>query len=823
MSGWLKSVNNLLETIDNGVGDVVENQVEKLEEFYDEDDEGAGYGGHSSVDDILAKRGLLSHDEDEDDEDDEDEDDEDDDSNKKGDGDGDNNDDEEGDDQGNEESGENNGHGMEVGAQGTTSFDADLFDDDNFAIRSDPIQVNTTVHEEEDNINTNNGTEEITTEKENTGDTSSVSGAEGTLRDGNDNSEGEDEPIEVGSGSHDSNDDKETASPTNEDNLVNDNAANIAEGNTDADPDADADADADADVVDGIQEDTNVESSTSSIPANGKNKEAPVPAPVPVPVAQKSNPMEQKTNNAYLAQIASLKKMFEAQTKLTKEANSEKTSADKETRKLRRTLVKLNSELDSAERELDAQRTELERAAARIEKDRIRAKEEKERLEASQKEDMKTVAEEHKASISAMVDAHSKQIVDMENRIERAEEARAKEGGDMTAELADAIERERDTLKKLHLMEEEKSTFASQVSSLNTQIVGLESRIGSLQQGVDSATEQERDADDRLDAALSLHARQLSQRQAREAELERNIADLGAALVVARSREANLFNKGNDKSNETLNNTISELKDALLHAKDEVEMLDSQVMMERQKAETLEQALDDVSNEQAQEASAALERQKDYDNRVTELSSTIAQLTLKQNSARDMGDNDSDSHSVADKLQKQVGKLSEDLIRQKSKFQHSTTEVKTLKNRLKSALSRAEIAEKAAPAQSSDMEQGLTLPNGNQIRRRYGVQSRKTVTSISSALKLNAGRGETSDSIGKIIDTIDTIAIDTGSRFRSDPISRAIFLLYLTILHLWAFCLVLFHAHGTLEPSPDIGPEQLLQHSYRHIEQSNFP
>jgi len=68
LSRWLKSVNNLLENLDSGVGNVVENQAELYEDMEDE------VGGQSSVDDILAKRGLLaadmSHDDDDDDDDD---------------------------------------------------------------------------------------------------------------------------------------------------------------------------------------------------------------------------------------------------------------------------------------------------------------------------------------------------------------------------------------------------------------------------------------------------------------------------------------------------------------------------------------------------------------------------------------------------------------------------------------------------------------------------------------------------------------------------------------------------------------------------------
>ena len=60
---------------------------------------------------------------------------------------------------------------------------------------------------------------------------------------------------------------------------------------------------------------------------------------------------------------------------------------------------------------------------------------------------------------------------------------------------------------------DEKMTLLSQISTLRGQQEALESRLGSLTQTSDNAMDREREAEDRLDAALSLHAKQLSQRQ----------------------------------------------------------------------------------------------------------------------------------------------------------------------------------------------------------------------------------------------------------------------------------------------------------------------
>ena len=68
----------------------------------------------------------------------------------------------------------------------------------------------------------------------------------------------------------------------------------------------------------------------------------------------------------------------------------------------------------------------------------------------------------------------------------------------------------------LYTPREEKSTYLSQITTLQGQQEMLGSRLESLTQTADSAMEREREADERLDAALSVHAKQISQRQVRK-------------------------------------------------------------------------------------------------------------------------------------------------------------------------------------------------------------------------------------------------------------------------------------------------------------------
>ena len=561
-----------------------------------------------------------------------------------------------------------------------------------------------------------------------------------------------------------------------------------------------------------------------------------------------------------------LKKQLKQQKQLTDKAKKETNNANKETRKLRRTVVKINAELDSAERELVAQTTELERAAVRMEKERHRYKEDKDRIVTNYKEDMKVVSEEHKTSIETMITAHAEQMVDMEERIKRAEDARVKEGGDMSIELTEAASRERDVLKKMIGVEEERSTLTSQVKSLTTQMVALQSRLESFQEAAEVASEQEREADDRLDAALSLHARQIGLRQAREVELERTIADIAAALVVARQREAQGLNKvTNDKSNNNNNGNgnndnnnddddddendddIGNLKEKLTLANDALEVFKTQVMLERQKSDTLQTELEDISNERIQELSSSMARENQNERRVSDLRSEVTRLQSKLRSFKHPSSTNSTSDSTDEseedeiiilyrkkenEYKQQIATLSEDLMRQRGRYENTSTEVLTLRNRLRAALKRAEIAESEAAKASSSMtsamvDQGYDIERGpisnpnygsNKTRRRFGGRTKKTAT-IRSILKLNSGTSETREAIGASVDSLDKATIKTLNYFRIDPFARIFFIVYLAVLHLWVFCVLTFHAHGTLEPSANVGPEQLLKHSYRHYEQ----
>eukprot|EP00985_Skeletonema_marinoi_P030648 scaffold33140_cov58-Skeletonema_marinoi.AAC.1 len=78
-----------------------------------------------------------------------------------------------------------------------------------------------------------------------------------------------------------------------------------------------------------------------------------------------------------------------------------------------------------------------------MERDRSRHKQEKESHDASHKAEIAALTAAHERALQQLKDSNEAAMQDMEARVARAEQQRAKEGGERDAELADALERER--------------------------------------------------------------------------------------------------------------------------------------------------------------------------------------------------------------------------------------------------------------------------------------------------------------------------------------------------------------------------------------------
>ena len=531
-------------------------------------------------------------------------------------------------------------------------------------------------------------------------------------------------------------------------------------------------------------------------------------------IAEAAQPAKKKDYNDVQQKLLQKVKALEAQ---LKKATSDLRSSQAEEKKLSKQLTTLFAKMETAEAEINAQREELLRAGERMEKDRTRWQEEREDLLDDHDDELEQIREAHERELNELRSQYEKQMFELENRLQLEERKRMQEGGDWTKELEDALQRERDALKRLHEVDSQKSALQSRVSKLEMQQTALQHKVESVTQTAKTASEREREAEDKLDAAMSLHARQIAQRQEREAELERTIFDLGTALTISRQKEGASLqpikaraHDAEDTFREKYENTVEEL-----------ETLKVQLRMETQRREALQEELNDISKERTEEASSILARQMQHDRKVADLELTVSRLQSQireqknGNSAvkpQQIDGRGSQLQSELDESRLEIARLSENLLRLQERIEGSKAEILALKGRLQSAIARAETAEKSlATVQSPtptttarlyELEGGTIGISNPGLRRRVkgGTGRRGTaVRSIRSALNMGSGSGQ----VAVTIDAIDSWMVETGSFLRHEPLARLGFLLYLMTLHLWSFALVVFHTSEV--PHADFG------------------
>lgn len=501
----------------------------------------------------------------------------------------------------------------------------------------------------------------------------------------------------------------------------------------------------------------------------------------------------QKTHKAGLAAEAAKQKQVTA-------------TLEKQIRKLNRAIKQKNHDLDAAQKEIEAQQKELYQAADRIDDDKAKYSNILSDLKAAHKDVMATAAQEHELAISGLRTSHQIQIDELKNELKRAEEDRSNEAGDWEGELEIALRREQEGLKKVVLLEDENSTLTSQVSSLQTLLDAAQSRITSSTTTASAASEREREAFEKLDAALSVHARQIAQRQARETELERKVGELSTALVEVQHREklvTGIHHIAGQNSSEGGDISVKALKE-------EIGSLTTILSQERQHNSTLKNEVKTMSEERSKEDASVIAKQRLHEREAAELAMTISKLEgnvrdkdafIEKLNRKQTTTGLSNSGTV--ELQSRVDSLSEQVLRQQARIESSISETSALRQRLRVALSRADTAEKALVDMnnSSDidsgfesMEEGIS-PIRNSIMRRR--RNRGNGGSIRSAISFN-GRGDTrKENIAKAIDLVDKLSVEAGIYFRYNPLARGGFVLYLILLHLWTFSLIVFHVHST--------------------------
>jgi hypothetical protein len=491
---------------------------------------------------------------------------------------------------------------------------------------------------------------------------------------------------------------------------------------------------------------------------------------------------------------------------LQRQSSEQTREAQKEARLLRRHVVSLNSQLEKAEAELQAQRIELERAGELMEQDRNKNRTLREQEQARQTEEVKKLKASHEAAIKDMKQRYDQQTEELRRQLKDLENRRMQEGGDWNKELAEAMQREQEMTHKCAFLEDEKLTLLNHITTLQSQQEALGSRVESLMQTTDLAMERERDAEQRLDETLSLHARQITQRQTREAELERTITELGAALVQAR----NDAKSANGQSTTALKDSYqSSLVESL---QQEIENLNTQLTTDGQRCKTLQTEVDELTRERLQEASSNTRRIHEYDRRINEMTQTITQLTSELNEAKRM--RESSIHPLQSRMDQademQIQSLSEEVIRLREKQRHANSEISTLKSRLQTAndrVSKFETLEhdrREFATSSYDIEDG-PVSGSSEVRRRGGKKQQAKYLPMRSALRLEGSYENQRVSIGKALDGIDAFLVSSGKVLRFNPAVRLLFIMYLLLLHLWTFLLIVIHAHGFEAVHGDFG------------------
>jgi len=564
-----------------------------------------------------------------------------------------------------------------------------------------------------------------------------------------------------------------------------------------------------------------INSKPETVPEKGEKEDRLAPN---MPIAHGDNVIPKKQNEESTeSQIQTSESTGEVPTILPKslpkdvsksgrdmELVTEAKEAQKEARTLRRHVVSLNSQLESAEVELQAQRHELERAADQMEKDRARAKEAKEAAKKIHTKELETLRSQHDKALKEQQTRFEQQVESYRKKLRDMESQKKQEDGDWCKEMTSVVEREKELNQQLMSLEDEKVTLISQIATLQGQQEALGSRLESLTQAADNAVDREREAEDRLDRALTQHARQISQRQAREAELERTIQELNAALVAkSRSRAApQSLVSDNGMSEEREESSLSIRIDTL---QSDCDTAMAHLALEKEKSEALQTQLREMSKESTLEASASHSMQLQYDRKVADLELTISKLQ-RERAQKDMKGHDCvGATPIHDdyEISTQVEILSEQLMNLREKMSNQSSETSALKNRLQIAVDRAQKAEdQLAMVASSGTNGDYDSAEKGTLQAGFGRRRRNKTPnsgSIRTAMRLTTGQGKRTEQIGKVVDVVDSFAVTTGKYLRRNPIARAGFIFYLLLIHIWTFVLLFFHAHSFDTAGGDTG------------------
>jgi hypothetical protein len=444
-----------------------------------------------------------------------------------------------------------------------------------------------------------------------------------------------------------------------------------------------------------------------------------------------------------------------------------------------------------AEREVAAQHAELEAAAARLAEDRELATEEQEDLLEDHAEEMQNVKQSYEERLAQQQKDYQRLLADANARVKQVQDQRRQEGGDLTSELQEGLDREREALQQVAELNDIVVDWQDKVETFQQKENDWQTQAASLQGTLHETTSRERKLEEQMDVLKESHQKQLVQRQEREGQLEQNIAQLSAALsrqkeelAGARARSSLTVPAGED------------YKAKYQVADEELVTCRGQLDWSNQRSEALQSELSTLSAERLAEVEQVQRRQRHHDAKVGQLQREIARLETALAAATP-----SDDVSHQSKLavaQQQVQSLSDQLMRQQHLSETSKSEVLTLKGRLQAALARAENAEQEAAstkahhhdshevqAQSGNTSGWGTSASATRRRKRGGRTVRSALgVRASSPIMLQ---------VVQTVDALDLWMLETGTILKQEPLVRLGLLFYTLLLHAWCFALILFH------------------------------
>ena len=491
--------------------------------------------------------------------------------------------------------------------------------------------------------------------------------------------------------------------------------------------------------------------------------------------------------------------------------------------RLEKENASLQEQLKRCQKELQAQHEELQQAAEQIKEERMLLDEEKEDMVLEQQEEISTLRQQYESRIQQIESDAQARIEEMKRKLKQETEQRKQQDGNYSKEIKDAFTKQEESAQTIDRLHKEKIDLESQLGALKETKLSLQQQLQSLQSSYENALQKEQAAEAMLDSVQEQHQKQLAQRQMREAELERTVAQLSATVVAANATNSNPSMDSN--SSETYaqqQQALSEIKGKYEEARDEAEALQGQLLLLNQQNEALTKELHDINQERLVESGLSQKRQREYEERISSMNSQIhrlekllqsSTLSTESSSAAQTANSEATVQQLTRELDnaKQRGaSLSDQLLRQQGIAEAAKAEVLTLKERLQSANNRVEEAERALSNGSNpyEVESGDVPYSGARLRRRVkgGGRMHRRHTTPSRAARVALGMQATNngcmEQIASTLDAFDAWMLDVGSILREEPLARVGLAFYFILVHLWAFCLIAFHAveaeHGDL-------------------------